>query len=278
MAQGLLLQFRHVVHAARHVADAGLTLLFPPSCVGAECGRLGELFCADCAQAVEPTPPSQCARCGLAQPMPTARCANCARNRDRSLDFTRSAALHSGPLRDAIHAFKYERQPALAPLLARYLVAVYAAPPWSTLSPPITAIVPVPLHEQRLAVRGYNQSELLAVSLGRAVGVPVQPTWLTRQRDTLQQVGLGPRERHANVAGAFVATAEVSGQRLLLIDDVYTTGATLRACAAAARAAGAQAVYGLTLAQPVRKSPLDTLAQEDENTDLPEAPWWENEL
>ncbi len=130
------------------VIDVGLTLLFPPLCVG--CGRLGQRFCPDCAQTVEVTPHPQCAHCGFHQSTPTARCPHCVRYRDNSLHFTRAAALHTAPLREAIHAFKYENQPALAPLLARYLIAVFAEPPWSTLPHHITAVVPVPLHEQTI--------------------------------------------------------------------------------------------------------------------------------
>jgi ComF family protein len=176
------------------------------------------------------------------------------------------------PLRQAIHAFKYEGQPELAPLLARYLVAVYSEPPWSTLPQPITAVVPVPLHEQRLAQRGYNQAELLAMNFSSAVGLSLQPAWLARIRDTCHQVGLGPGERHANVQDAFRATDAVAGHCLLLVDDVYTTGSTLRACATAALDAGARAVYALTLAQPVRRSYLAA------PTDPPDMPWWESEL
>jgi ComF family protein len=157
-------------------------------------------------------------------------------------------------------------------LLARYLVAVYSEPPWSTLPQPITAVVPVPLHEQRLAQRGYNQAELLAMNFSSAVGLSLQPAWLARIRDTCHQVGLGPGERHANVQDAFRATDAVAGHCLLLVDDVYTTGSTLRACATAALDAGARAVYALTLAQPVRRSYLAA------PTDPPDMPWWESEL
>ncbi|MCC6454153.1 MAG: ComF family protein [Caldilineaceae bacterium] len=236
----------------RHAARIGLDLLFPRVCAG--CGRLGELFCPDCAQAVEAVPQPCCARCGIPLPAPTARCANCQRHAHDPLTLTRTAALHSHPLREAIHAFKYQAQPELAPLLARYLVAVYAQSPWTGLRQPISAVVPVPLHAQRLQERGYNQSALLAAAFSRAVGLPMQPAWLERTRETRQQVGLAPGERHANVDGAFYAAEEVAGQCLLLIDDVYTTGSTLRACATAALAAGATAVYGLTLAQPVRRA------------------------
>ncbi len=233
----------------RHVADAGLTLLFPPLCVG--CGRLGERFCAECAQTVEAIPPPQCAHCGSPQPTPTLRCANCLQIGDDSLQFTRTAALYTSPLREAIHAFKYEGQAELAPLLARYLVAVYAGAPWSTLPQPVAAVVPVPLHDQRLQERGYKQAALLAATFSQFVGLPLQTDWLARTRETRHQVGLGPNERHTNVDGAFSAKDAVAGHRLLLVDDVYTTGATLRACGAALLAAGAEAVYGLTLARPV---------------------------
>jgi ComF family protein len=245
----------------RQVAGIGLDLLFPPLCAG--CGRLGEVFCPDCAQAVEAVPQPCCAHCGMSQPAPTARCANCRRNAHDPLAFTRAAALHTHPLREAIHAFKYDAQPELAPLLARYLVAVYAEPPWSQLRPPLDAVVPVPLHPQRLEERGYNQSALLATAFSRAVGLPMQPSWLARTRETRQQVGLAPSERHVNVDGAFGAAEAAAGQRLLLIDDVYTTGSTLRACAAAALSAGATAVYGLTLAQPVRRAHVTTGGEPD---------------
>lgn len=254
----------------RQVADVGLNLLFPPLCAG--CERLGESFCSRCAQDVEPVPLPQCMRCGRPQPKATTRCADCARHPKDPLTLTRAAALHISPLREAIHALKYKAQPELAPLLARYLSAVYAAEPWCNLPQPITAVVPVPLHPQRKEERGYNQAELLAEHFSKAVHLPMQPTWLERKRETRQQVGLGPSERQSNVEEAFCATAAVANQRLLLIDDVYTTGATLRACAAAALSAGATAVYGLTLAQPLRRA-------NPSSPDVPvDIPWWEEEI
>jgi ComF family protein len=273
MGHPLVARLHHVAHA---LTGAGLSLLFPPRCVG--CGRIGAEFCAVCAQAVEATPYPQCGRCGLHLPSPTLRCPNCARYKNHSLVYTRAAALHTSPLRDAIHAFKYESQPTLAPLLARYLVAAYAGAPWSKLPQAITAVVPVPLHEQRLAERGYNQAQLLAESFCRVVGLPVQPAWLERIRETRQQVGLGPSERRANVAGAFAATSAVAGQCLLLIDDVYTTGATLRACAESALAAGSHAVYGLTLARPVQNPHFLASGAGDVERQGAEMPWWEAEL
>jgi ComF family protein len=145
---------------------------------------------------------------------------------------------------------KYENRPELAAPLARYLIAAFEGEPWRSLPRRLDGVVPVPLHTQRLADRGYNQSELLAAAFCRHTGLPLHAEWLERVRDTHQQVGLGPRERRANVADAFVAAAQVNGCTLLVIDDVCTTGATLEQCAAAALAAGAAEVYGLALAMP----------------------------
>jgi ComF family protein len=162
----------------------------------------------------------------------------------------RAAALHTDPLRGAIHALKYEDRPELAGPLARYLTAAFAAESWGPYRAAIDAIVAVPLHAERFAERGYNQSELLAAAFGRAVGLPCRPDWIKRHASTRPQVGLTAQERRSNVAQAFAADPAVAGRALLLIDDVYTTGSTLNACATAARVAGARAVFALALAIP----------------------------
>jgi ComF family protein len=109
----------------------------------------------------------------------------------------------------------------------------------------------VPLHCERLAERGYNQAELLARALSQRIHVAVRTDLIRRARHTRAQVGLNAQERAANVQDAFLADPACAGMTLLLIDDVYTTGATLTACAIAARDAGAHRVCGLTLAMPV---------------------------
>jgi ComF family protein len=152
----------------------------------------------------------------------------------------------------AIHALKYANQPHLAPLLGRYLVAAFARCEWHSLT--IDAIVPVPLHSERFTARGYNQSALLAAHLAQAAAIPLQVAWIERHRDTRPQVGLTHSERQQNVCDSFTAQPVVCGKHLLLVDDVYTTGATLRACAAAARQAGATAAYALTVARPLLPS------------------------
>jgi ComF family protein len=164
----------------------------------------------------------------------------------------RAATIHHGAIRQAIHGLKYEAKPELGVALAPYLVATFEQAPWRTLHDAIDAVVPVPLHAERLATRGYNQAKLLAQAFSDWVKLPLHSHWLQRQHYTQSQVGLNHQQRQANVADAFWAAPAVAGRTLLLIDDVYTTGATLQACAKAARVAGARQVYALALATPDR--------------------------
>lgn len=221
----------------------GLNLLFPPTCLGCEC--TGALLCAHCAQSVLPVCPPLCARCG--RPYATARstCSLCSSMRSNIT--LRAAAIYAEPLRDAVHQLKYGGAVALADPLSRYLVAAQSRQLADIV---FDAVVPIPLHKERLAERGYNQAEVLARAFCNRAGLSIEPLWLARRRETRSQVGLTARQRRINVSNAFVAHANVHRKRLLLIDDVYTTGSTLVAAAEAALAAGAAAVYGLALAIP----------------------------
>lgn len=222
-------------------------LLLPWRCAG--CGRAGSPLCDSCAQRVEPMPASCCPRCGNGLDPPRL-CPVCHALGDDPLSFARSAAVHSGVMRVAIHRLKYEGETALAPLLARYLVAALAAPEWREWRAAAIVATPVPLHPRRETERGYNQAALLAQGLCRATGLPFAPHLLERERETRPQVGLNAADRRRNVHASFLASPAAAGLSLLLVDDVFTTGATLRDCARAAREAGAVAVCALTLARP----------------------------
>ena len=135
----------------------------------------------------------------------------------------------------AVHRLKYGNARYLAPFFISFLEL---PADWT-----FEAIIPVPLHKRRLRRRGYNQSALLAEALSERIGVPVREELIRRTRNTKTQTSLNARRRARNLRGAFAASPEAKGMRLLLIDDVRTTGATLSECARALREAGAAAVY-----------------------------------
>jgi ComF family protein len=145
-----------------------------------------------------------------------------------------------------VHALKYDGLSALAEPMGQSLAPALVE--WG-ITPDL--LVPVPLHSSRERRRGFNQAALLARSLGERVDVPVAGRLLRRTRATSPQVRTaGAAARRANVAGAFAVAEQsrVPGRTVLLVDDVCTTGATLRACADALRTAGARTVYALTFA------------------------------
>ena len=150
-----------------------------------------------------------------------------------------------GALKEAVHIFKYRGVRAAAPdlgrLLAQHVIGHQV---------PGEVLVPVPLHSRRLRSRGYNQSALLAKELAKHTGISLVSNLLTRAKDAPPQVeASSPAQRRSNVEGSFHGTRELTGQKVLVIDDVATTGHTLSACAAALKAVGAASVWGLVLAR-----------------------------
>ena len=191
-----------------------------------------------------PVRPPLCARCGRQQDDSFDACPSCA-ERLLPLIQVRAPLIYAEPTSRLIHQMKYEGYFALAAPLA----AVMAAG-WPAWQPGIDVIVPIPLHPRRERRRGYNQSALLARHLGRTVGLPVETHGLRRDRATRPQVELNPRERQENVQGAFGAEPGwVAGRTVLLVDDVYTTGATMSSAADALLAVGARGVSGYCLAR-----------------------------
>jgi ComF family protein len=148
-------------------------------------------------------------------------------------------------MREAIHRLKYSNSRDLAAPLGEMMVSY-----WQDVHLPADVIIPVPLHSRRLRDRGYNQSALLARELGKGVGLPVLENALVRVRETSPQVDLNAEERKENVRGAFhCPDDQLAGKRVLLVDDVYTTGATLEACNLALKQQSVRTVWALTLAR-----------------------------
>jgi ComF family protein len=164
-----------------------------------------------------------------------------------AIDGIRSPLIFQKLTRVAVHQFKYKNIRILASPLAKVLYAYLRQNPIQ-----VNMLVPVPLHPQRLRQRGYNQSLLLALELGKLSGVAVCSDIIKRRINTPPQARTtGSVERHLNVRGAFTVDGKLRDKRVLLIDDVSTSGATLDACAAALKQAGALSVWGLTIAREV---------------------------
>ncbi|MGH2515071.1 MAG: ComF family protein, partial [Ktedonobacterales bacterium] len=181
------------------IAQSLLDLLFPPRCVA--CGTAGAVLCAMCLAQTRALEPPFCERCGRALLTTSDRglCSACQAGRGpAALAIIRAAALHEGPVREAVLALKYRGRRRLAAPLGDMLAETVAR---LDLRP--DAILPVPLHVTRTRQRGYNQAELLARQCARRLRVAYEPALLMRARATPPQVGLSGAERRVNVAGAF---------------------------------------------------------------------------
>jgi ComF family protein len=225
----------------KSVWEAVRTFLFPSRCLG--CGRRDFDLCPSCRDALPRLSSRRCPFCaGI--PNRIGVCERCATHKI-SLDGVRVEYVLEGATRKGIHRLKYGHGKYLAPILAELALESLAVRP---IAPQF--LVPVPIGPKRQRKRGYNQSELLAQEIGLRLNVPVLNA-LMRVREGRAQVGLNAMERRANVRGAFELRpgAPVAGKRLLLIDDVMTTGATLDACARILKGAGAASVVASPVAR-----------------------------
>lgn len=221
-----------------------LDLLFPRWCLG--CGKEGDFICPACRRALPRITPPLCPLCGRHQ-INANLCPACV-GWETAIDGIRAPFKFEGAIRQAIHGLKYNNLRALAPLLGGWLDDYLRANPL-----PAEVLVPVPLHPKRLRERGYNQSRLLAREMAKLSGLPLADDCLVRRRQTDPQARTTSAEqRRDNVAGAFSCRdRRLEDKRVLLIDDVSTSGATLDACARALKEAGASSVWGLVLATEV---------------------------
>lgn len=208
--------------SVRALAFASLDVLAPRFCVG--CGeaaraRSADAFCDACAPTTSV--------CWETKGIPAS-----------------AVGIYRGPLEAAVHALKYGKRPDLARPLGDWLRG-----PWTELSREADALVPVPLHPRRLRERGYNQAALLAGRLASATGTPARLRALRRIRETRPLPGLDRAERAAQLAGAIVARRPLTGARMVLVDDVVTSGSTIDVCREALEDAGARVVGVVALAR-----------------------------
>ena len=226
-----------------------LDFIYPPFC--GICGqRLTDEeknICRMCWRSLAVIEEPYCRRCGLPLDLPGPVCPGC-RSRQRHFSFARSFGIFDERLQRILHLFKYRRRRSLAERLAQILLPVIRQ---DRRFETMEAIVPVPLHGTKARSRGYNQSELIASRLSRKAGFNLLNGILLRVRNTPSQSSLGLTEREKNVRDAFRVRdpKTISEMRLILLDDVLTTGATADACAGALLKAGVKEVCVLTVAR-----------------------------
>jgi len=234
---------------------AFLDMLFPPLCHVCRCflAEPAEVhLCDGCREKIIPIDSPLCLICGV--PFATENgsdhtCGPCLTTR-RPFVAARSAARFEGPLQELIHRFKYGKKVHLSRPLGLLTAAALG-----DVAPAFSAdyLVPVPLHRRRLRERGFNQSQLIAKVLAKSWKIPLSLHNLRRCRWTTPQTGLSAAERERNIRGAFsVARPDrFTDKRLLLVDDVYTTGSTVTECAKTLCRYGAKEVYVITVARSV---------------------------
>lgn len=232
-----------------------LGVVYPPRCVacaGSASDGYGQVLCSRCSQRVQLVRSPCCPNCGRPYPLETEDhlCWACQEAKP-AFERARAWASYSNqeeenPLRDAISLFKYQRRVSLAKPFATFMTEVSKA---NRLE--CDLILPVPLHPDRLRWRGFNQSLLLARHIGKALQIGVDAFSLVRERNTQPQVELSAIERQRNVREAFRLTRRsgIVDRRVLLVDDVYTSGATVRECAMVLKEGGAKEIHVLTLAR-----------------------------
>jgi ComF family protein len=230
-----------------------LDILFPPRCPSCRESVFEQgTLCPACWKEVHFIAEPCCARCGHPfelQLSPDALCGVCLAE-EPPYTMARSALRYNEASSKEVAGFKFHDRTGLAPMFGLWMAR--AGAPFLAQA---EVIIPVPLHPWRLLRRRYNQAALLAYALSRHAKLPVLPDGLVRRKNTKPQTGLTRAQRLENVQGAFAVNAKrksfLEGKKVVLVDDVMTTGATLHACSKALKKAGTSEVYVLTVARTV---------------------------
>ncbi len=228
--------------------DAFLSLIFPPRCEVCLLLQM-PVICDDCVSHFKTIIAPYCDICAKPlDPLATGGniCVDC-KTETPAFRHCRCAGYYQDTLRDAIHLMKYEGVRAIAVKLAHF-----TADNIDLTGIEIDTIIPVPLHLDRLRMRGFNQSGLIADELGKLLNIGVNHEGMSRVVNTTPQMQLPAKERRHNIRGAFQADASVTGKNICILDDVFTTGSTLNECAATALKAGAKTVSVITVARAVK--------------------------
>jgi ComF family protein len=232
----------------RGLIDSIIDLLYPVRCF--LCGRVSrDVICKECISEFKKIESPICIKCGIpfnSKEISDHLCGKCSVEK-RFFDSVRSYGSYEGKFLEAIHKFKYNRITSLSKPLGKLLVNGFYKDKKFDL------IIPVPLHPKRLRYREFNQSLLIAKEIGNKLNIEMDCYNLIRIRDTEPQINLSKNARQKNVKGAFMVKNRrgIENKKILLIDDVYTTGATINECSKVLKKAGALNVCALTLARVV---------------------------
>jgi ComF family protein len=218
-----------------------IDFVYPPRC--ASCDAQGTSFCSKCSDKVSLVKDSFCSICGRI-PVKTSICDQC-RASLPAYSSARSWAVYAEPLRHALLALKYHSNLSLGNIFAEKLSEIVIQNQWQ---PEI--IIPIPLSKSHLRTRGYNQAQQIAYPLSLLLNIPLETRGIKRVKETASQVKLDRIERFKNLEDAFLGIpAKLKSKKVLLVDDIVTTGATLNSCSKAILAAGGSTVYCITVAQ-----------------------------
>ena len=239
----------------RELVSAISNIIFPPQCLA--CAEMLDpqvksVFCSSCLPKIRFISGSICPVCGIAffnSPAENHICGNCLTARPH---FARARAVASFEtvIMDTIHKFKYGRNVVIGDGLGSFM-ASFSFPDFDFVE--YSLIIPVPLNIKKLRERRFNQSLLLARALGKKHRIPVNFSLLKRHKFTLTQTGFNRAEREKNIKGAFIITdkKKIAGKNIILVDDVYTTGATVNECSKMLKKCGAKDIAVLTLARVI---------------------------
>ncbi|MEG0793588.1 MAG: ComF family protein [Lachnospiraceae bacterium] len=236
--------FKNLIKYLKKFYTAVIKLLFPDVCVF--CGNIeSNGICETCRKSILYISEPRCKRCG--KPIRYEEqeyCSDCKKT-DFAYEQGRSLWLHKGEVSKSIYMFKYKNRRTYAEVYAREMAKQFSVliKEWG-----IQTIIPIPLHRKRRQARGYNQAEILADYLSTQVGIPVEKKTVFREKYTQPQKVLNDKERRKNLQGAFTVADDWNiKQKILLIDDIYTTGSTVNAVAKVLKERGAKEVFFLSI-------------------------------
>lgn len=235
-------------HVIKGIIDSSIDLLYPKHCVSCDKVLLKiekEMgFCKACAKKIQLVGPNYCMTCGVPVNENEQYCSTC-QNTKHYYDQTRAIFRYTGDMKDAMYRFKYANRRCYGKTFVWHAMKIYGN--WIK-EMDFDVIIPVPMYEKKKRKRGYNQAEVFAKRLSQATGIPVENGIVRRKLDTVAMKQLNKLKRKKNLLNAFIMVKnDVQFRKVLIVDDIYTTGSTLDEVARVLKDGGVKEVYGLCI-------------------------------